>query len=208
MLVTQPERTPELPELIPNDDDDGDRPSITEVNGTIARFEMAYNPNPTDRFFFGPTLAQRVPSLVFLFVAVVMGASVLIASNAPQSSGMYHWAMDGAKRPLAIFIFTIAIVYFFQTSLRGVVVTRDAIEARYLLAFGFPRVAKWSWAQVDRLVMDDEDVLLELWDGTYERLPRVKENKKLIELLHRVALARGRQITRVPAETGKHVKRR
>ncbi len=207
MLVTQPERTPELPPLVP-EEDDGDRPSITEVNGTIARFEMAYNPNPTDRFFFGPTWAQRIPALVFLTCATAMGVAVLVASNAPASSSMYHWAMDGAKRPLALFIFTIAIVYFLQTSLRGVVVTRDAIEARYLLAFGFPRVAKWTWAQVDRLVMDDEDVLLELWDGSYERLPRVKDNKKLVELLHRIALARGRQITRLPSETGKHVKRR
>jgi hypothetical protein len=206
MLVTQPERTPELPALI--QEEDGDRPSITEVNGTVARFEMAYNPNPTDRFFFGPTLAQRVPAIIFLMFSALLGIVVLVASNAAQGSAMYHWAMDGAKRPLAMFIFTIAIVYFLQTSLRGVVVTRDAIEARYLLAFGFPRVAKWSWAQVDRLVMDDEDVLLELWDGRYERLPRVKDNAKLIDLLHRVALARGRQITRLPAQTGKHVKRR
>ena len=62
--------------------DDGDRPSITEVNGSVARFEMAYNPNPDDRFVFGPPLWQRLPSLLFVGFAGALGvAATFIAYN-------------------------------------------------------------------------------------------------------------------------------
>lgn len=63
---------------------------------------------------------------------------------------------------------------------------------------GVPRIRKWTWSQIDRLVVDDEDVMLELWDGSYEKLPKVREGKKLAELLERVAAGRGRPVTRLP----------
>ena len=81
--------------------------------------------------------------------------------------------------------------------------TADAIEARFLLA-GFPKVKRWTWAQIDRLVVDDEDVMLELWDGTYERLPKVRDGKKLADLLARIATARGRGVTRLDGRRHEH----
>jgi hypothetical protein len=36
-----------------------------------------------------------------------------------------------------------------------------------------------------------------MWDGTYERLPAVAEAEKMVDLLERVALGRGRQVTRL-----------
>ena len=43
--------------------DEGDRISVTDVNGSIARFEMSYSP-PGDypRAKFGPPWRSRIPS--------------------------------------------------------------------------------------------------------------------------------------------------
>jgi hypothetical protein len=65
-------------------------------------------------------------------------------------------------------------------------------------------VKRWTWAQIDRLVVDEGDVMLELWDGTYERLPKVHEAKKLADLLAGIATARGRAVTRLEHVAGKH----
>jgi hypothetical protein len=83
-----------------------------------------------------------------------------------------------------------------RDALSGVVVTRDALEMR-CVTMTVPRVKRYRWAQIDRLVVDDEDVMLELWNGTYERLPRVRDGKGLASLLERVAAARGRPVTRL-----------
>src|SRR4051794_24015131 len=85
MVVTRPEEqhrpANDLPSMI--DAGDGDRPSITETNGTVARFEMAYNPNPGERFAFGPPWWQRVPSLVFLAFAIAL---VIVALTRPVAA--------------------------------------------------------------------------------------------------------------------------
>ena len=76
--MAEEQSQPKLPGMIETADD-GDRPSITEVNGTVARFEMAYNPNPDDRFVFGPPVWQRLPSLLFLgFAATLAVATMLV----------------------------------------------------------------------------------------------------------------------------------
>jgi hypothetical protein len=201
MLLSQPRQASELPTLV-DQADDGDRPSITEVNGTVARFEMAYNPNPRERFVFGPPLWQRLPSLIFLGFSIAVGCVVLGASfGASSNSVMFRWVTDrpGAM-PLSLIIFLCALATVVRAGLRGVIITREGVEARYLLAMGVPRIRKWSWVQIDRLVVDDEGVLLELWDGTYERLPEVKDTKEMASLLERVALGRGRQVTRLPGK--------
>ena len=62
---------------------------------------------------------------------------------------------------------------------------------------GFPRVRKYRWAQIDRIVLDKEAVMFELWNGTYERLPKVRDGAKMVSLLESVAVARGRHVTRL-----------
>jgi hypothetical protein len=196
MLLSQqprPEPAP-LPALL--DADDGDRPSITEVNGTVARFEMAYNPNPNERFAFGPPIWQRLPSLLFLGFAAVLGAAALVAHNGSTQTPLFRFIVTENRTPLVIVIVLAAIATFIRSGLRGVVVTRDGVETR-TLAMGFPRVKKFRWAQIDRVVLDKQDVLFELWNGTYERLPRVREGEKMVDLLERVAIGRGRQVTRL-----------
>ena len=206
--MTQP-RTPSptpAPHVAPDviaDVDDGDRPSITEVNGTVAKFEMAFDPEKSDRFAFGVPIVTRIPGYAFLAFAAVIALTVLAAYNGSSNSRLYIWVVEGDRNrvfgsgPLAFIIVFAALGNVLKTALRGVIVTRDAIEARFLIA-GFPKVKRWTWAQIDRLVVDDEDVMLELWDGTYERLPKVRDGKKLADLLAGIATARGRAVTRLP----------
>ena len=195
------ESKPELPSMF--ETSDGDRPSITDAGGTVAHFEMAYSPEKSDRFRFGPPLSQRAGSLVFLTFAVVVFLAVAVAYAGYGPQSLTIWVVEGDKNrpigslPLAGFILLSAIGTLIRAGMRGVIVTADGIEARYLLPMGVPRIRKWSWAQIDRLLLDDDDVMLELWNGVYERLPKVREGEKLAQLLGRIATARGRQVTRL-----------
>jgi hypothetical protein len=176
--------------------DDGDRPSITEVNGTIARFDMAYNPNPHERFVFGPPIWQRLPSLLFLGFAAALAFAALLAHNGSSNTALYRFIVAENRTPLVYVIVLAAVATFIRAGLRGVIVTRDGVETR-TLSLGFPRVKRFRWAQIDRVVLDKDEVLFELWNGSYERLPKVREGDKMVDLLERVALGRGRQVTRL-----------
>jgi hypothetical protein len=208
MVVTQPQ-TPqsgdpslrlELPDVV--DSSDGDRPSITEVNGTVAKFEMAYSPDKADRFAFGPPVIQRLPSLVFLGFALFVAAMVFTAYHGSSNTSLYRWVVEGDRGrplgsgPLAFIIVLCALATVVRAALRGVVVTADAVEARYLVA-GIPKVKRWRWAQIDRVLISEREVMFELWNGSYERLPPVREAKKMADLLAGIATSRGRQVTRL-----------
>jgi len=211
MLVTQPQTPsspPPLPDVIESSDD-GDRPSITEVNGSVAKFEMAYNAAKSDRFAFGVPTLSRIPGYAFLAFAAVVGLLVLTAYNGSSNTSLYRWVVEGDRNrvfgsgPLAFIILFAAVGNVIKTALQGVIVTADAVEIRALYA-GFPKVKRWTWAQIDRLVVDDDSVMLELWNGEYERLPKVKDGKKLADLLAGIATARGRAVTRLAHDPKKH----
>jgi hypothetical protein len=205
MFVTQPQQAPEPSSLV-DASEESDRPSITEVNGTIAKFEMAYSPDKADRFAFGPPLWTRLPGYAFVAFAACIALTVFAAYHGSSNSRLYIWVVEGDRNrvigsaPLAFIIAFTAIGNMIKTSLRGVIVTAEGIEARMIHATGFPSVKRWTWAQIDRVVLDDGDVMLELWNGTYERLPRVREGKKLADLLASIATARGRGVTRLAPE--------
>lgn len=201
MVVSTQRKPPaqELPGLVETTDD-GDRPSITDVNGTVARFEMAFDPREGERFAFGPPMWQRMPSFLFLGFALTLGLTVVAATHAPSNSALFRWVADRpATPPLAFVIVLCAVGTFIRTLLRGVIVTKDGIETRDLVA-GFPRVRTYRWSQIDRLVIDEDAVLLELWDGSYERLPKVRNGDELADLLVRVALAKKRDVTRLDSK--------
>ena len=81
--------------------------------------------------------------------------------------------------------------------MRGVIVKREGLEARYILALGFPRIRRWTWAQIHRVVIDDDQAMLELWDASYARLPEVADTKAMTALLEQVAIMRSIQVTRL-----------
>jgi hypothetical protein len=188
---------PKLTGLV-DSSDDGDRSSITDVNGTVARFEMAYNPNPRERLTFGPPLWQRLPSLLFLGFGVAIAFATLLAHTTGASTSLYRFIVLENRTPLAIVIVVAAIATFIRSGMVGVIVTLEGVETR-TLSLGMPRVRKYRWAQIDRIVLDEESVLFELWNGTYERLPKVRDGKNLVDLLERIAVGRGRHVTRLKA---------
>ena len=197
MLAMQPSAPngPNLPELV----DDGDRPSITEVNGTVARFEMAFDPGERDVFKFGPPLMERMPALIFLGFTGTLAVTMFVAEHASSNSSLFAWAATHPNAlPAALVAMLCALGVVVRDMLTGVIVTRDALEMRSVY-MTVPRVKRYRWAQIDRLVVDDEAVMLELWNGTYEKLPRVRDGKGMAQLLERIATARGRAVTRLNA---------
>jgi len=196
----------ELPELA-DDSANGERVSVTDAHGTIAHFEMAYSPVEGDKFSFGPPLYQRLPSFLFLAFAIAMVVFVFVVEAGPSTSRFYAWIVEGDRgRPmraqtLSFIVLASALGTIVRAQMRGVVVRADGVEARYLLAMGLPRVRRWAWSQIERIVLDDSQVMFELWNGQYERLPRVGDPAKLGILLERIASARRIRVTRLPTRT-------
>jgi hypothetical protein len=189
------------------DDGDGDRSSITDVNGTVARFDMAYTPAIGERIFFGPPTSAKIPGFVFLAFALVLVLLEVLAYSGSSNSRLYVWLIEGDRgRPLpsavlAAIVFVSALGTVVRAHLRGVVVRAEGLEARYLIALAFPRVRTWAWAQVHRVVVDERTVMLELWDGSYEKLPPVADQAKMQTTLTAVCAGRKIPVTRLGAAT-------
>jgi hypothetical protein len=189
-------------------DDDGDRVSVTDVNGTIARFEMTYSPPAAGRLKFGPPFATRIPSAIYLASALVLGALVLYAYTAASSNSLlFVWVVEKDRgRPLSANVLTAIVVVsavatVLRTHMRGVLVSDDWVEARYLLAFGIPRSRRWAWTQVLRVVLDGTRVAFELWDGSFERLPQVAKGRELVDVVLQHAQRKRIDVTVLDAAT-------
>ena len=200
-----PERTTSAPDgVLPATR--GELESITDVHGTVAHFEMAYEAPSAERRAFGPPLRERWPSLVFLAFALALGAVTLHAYTSGSGSSLARWIVDGDRnRPmtaggLALLVLVSALGTVARAQLRGVVVHGDGLEARYLLPFGVPRVRRWVWSQLHRLIVSGDAIALELWDGSYEKLPAVARHQDLANLLK--AAAAYRKITVTTLERG------
>src|SRR5688500_16382800 len=131
-VSTQP-NTPASP--VTPDVDEGDRPSVTDVNGTVARFEMAFDPREGERFTFGPPLWQRMPSFLFLGFALTIALMTAAATHAPSNSAMFRWVSERPMtQPASIIVLICAVGTVLRTFLRGVIVTKEGIETRDLIA--------------------------------------------------------------------------
>jgi hypothetical protein len=199
-LPANPE-APDLPDV--GAEEDGERVSVTDVNGTVARFEMAYSPPEGEKTKFGPPLAQRLPSLLFVGFALAMVAIVFVVQSGPSGSYLFRFMVVGDRgRPiraetLSFIILACSLGTVLRAQMRGVILRSDGLEARYLLAAGIPKIRRWAWTQLERVVLDDEQVMVELWNGQYERLPSVAEPGKMSELLERICAARKIRVTRL-----------
>ncbi|MDP9037547.1 MAG: hypothetical protein M3O50_22350, partial [Myxococcota bacterium] len=130
------------------------------------------------------------PSALYLAVALLMAGAVAYAyALATSSSPLFVWIVEGDRRRpisaqiLAVIVLVSAIGTVLRTHMRGVLVSDDWIEARYLLPLGIPRAKRWGWAQVLRVVVDGNRIGLELWDGSFERLPEVAKEADLFRLM-------------------------
>lgn len=145
---------------------------------------------------FGPTLAQRLPSLAYLFVALAGGSVVLAGERSPIGSELFHFVVEQdafrmvGLRGCAALILASAVAAVIRAGMRGVRVFGDGVELRDLVAFGWPRVRRYRWAQIDRIVLDRACIALDLWDGSRASLPEVSGRVELSLMLERVGYAR------------------
>jgi hypothetical protein len=178
-------------------DDDGERISITDVNGTVARFDMSYEPpSAGQKLKFGPPRRARIPSALYLLASAVFGIVTAFAYNAPSNSKLFVWAVEGDRmRPLSVSVIAVvllvsSIATVIRTHMRGVIVTDDWIEARYL-QMTIPKAKRWGWPQVTRIVLDGDRVGFETYDGSFERLPEVADGKAMVDvMMHHAARLR------------------
>lgn len=206
-------RNRDLPDLI-DEPNDGDRPSVTETGGSVARFDMSYSPpQGGEKVKFPAPLRARLPSLVYLAFALTIAGAVFGAYwFLGSGSWLFRFVVEGDRgRPvgsqvLAAIVLASAVGTVVRAQMRGVVVSADWIEARYLLALGIPKARKWGWPQVHRVVLDEAPraaggeptvtaIGLEMYDGSFERLPDVSEPKKLRDHLLYYATKRRIEVT-------------
>jgi len=201
-MMTDAQPTNE-PDVLPALADEGDRPSITEVNGTVARFEMAYPTELHERYAFGPTWLARVPSILWFLFSLGVTTIVVLAHHMSTSSSLTAWVLERDRNGippsvLAFIVLASGIATLVRSHMRGVIVQRDGLEARYVLPMGLPRVRRWAWAQIHRMIVDPRTgVILELWTGQYEKLPVVARTAELSVVLERKGLEHGITVTRL-----------
>jgi hypothetical protein len=202
MTQAQQQPGPEGPDALPSLDDEGDRPSITEVNGTVARFEMAYQPEAPFRQAFGAPLLQHVPAIVWFVFTLVLTGVVVAAHHMSSNSTLYAWIVERDRggipaAALAFVVLASGIATLARSYMRGVIVHAGGLEARYILPLGMPRVRKWAWAQIHRMVLSDDGVMLELWTNEYEKLPPVGKPGDLGALLEHMGAMHGIIVTKL-----------
>ena len=158
---------------------------------------MAYNPNPTRPLRVRTTpVWQRLPSLLFVGFAAVIGLAALMAHHGSSNTALYRFIVIENRTPLVFIIVAAAIATFVRSGLRGVIVTSDGVETRIALARLSSREEVPLGADRSHRARRGGR-LFELWNGTYERLPKVRDSEKMADLLERVASGRGRQVTRL-----------
>jgi hypothetical protein len=163
---------------------------------------MTYRPTETS---FGPPLRLRIPSILYAVVAVAAVVVVLIAEASPSTSWLYVNVVERgvrgimSARTFAACLVVGAVASLFRASMRGVRVRSDGVEYRDVVSLGIPRIKRFKWAQIDRVILDSpRSVALDLWDGTRAILPEVSDRSSLSATLEKVAHARA-----IPVRGGK-----
>jgi len=156
-------------------------------------FDMTYRPTESS---FGPPFAARIPSLLYLAVALFGVAAVIVAEHSSSNSWLYVNLVERGVRGLisarvcAGLLLMGAISSFLRTNMRGVRVRGDGVDYRDS-SLGWPRARRFKWAQIDRIVLDlPSHIALDLWDGSRSFLPAVDDRAALSMVLEKVGHAR------------------
>jgi hypothetical protein len=151
---------------------------------------------PKRRMAFGPPLRAWLLPAIYAVLAVCFVAVVLYAWSVPSGSWLFRYVVEGdahrwlGARTLAALVLLGAIAVLARTSMRGVVIHADGIEARYVVSLGWPKVESYSWMQIDRIAFDAGQVSLQLWDGSRQLLPPVRNVAGLAQALEHIGAAR------------------
>lgn len=168
---------------------------------------MTYRPR--ESVYAVPWL-ERIPSLVYLAVAVLTVALVIIGEHSAPGSWLFNYVVvqDRSRllgsRPFAVILTVGAVASVLRGSMRGVRVFGEGVEAREITGMFVPRVRRYRWPQMARIVLDQPRIAVELWDGQRAVLPDVRDREGLVATLERVAAARdipvqgGRGLDEIP----------
>jgi hypothetical protein len=133
---------------------------------------------------------------LYLVGAIALVAFVAIGTMSDTGSWLFRYVVEAdaqrilGARPLAAIMMVSALAAVTRVRMRGVVVHPEGVEARDTYVAGWPRVRKYAWPQIDRILLDKPTIALELWDGRCEMLPAVSAREELAVMLERLALAR------------------
>lgn len=152
---------------------------------------MTYRPREE---VFGPPLLQRLPSFLHAALGAAVVLTVVLVERGPHSGQLYEYMFMRQHiidaRTLSIIVAVSSVASLLRTSMRGVKVRNDSVEFRDVVSSVWPRVRRYRWAQIDRINIESRTIVLELWDGTHQALPRVSDHEGLARVLERLALAR------------------
>lgn len=152
---------------------------------------MTYRPAES---MFGPPFSARIPSMLYLGVALVV--VLLVASAETGQSAVLHAYLIQRPHPIEARTFAALLVLgalasLLKANMRGVRIRGDAVEYRDVAPLGWPKVRRYKWAQIDRIVFEGErSIALDLWDGTRAFLPLVSDPRALSSVLETIAAAR------------------
>ncbi len=162
---------------------------------------------PVGAISYGPPLRERLPSLLYLAFALSIAALIVVGQNASSGSALFQYVVEGDRHRIlpasacGILLVASALAAVIRTTMRGVIVHPDGIEMRELLTFGWPRVRRVHWSQIDRVTLKASKeaqpkpesamgIVLDLWNGERTWLPEVANALELALTLEKVALAR------------------
>ena len=157
-------------------------------------FDMTYRPPAAA---YGPPWPARVPSMLYLGLALTAAALVVLGHAMGPGSWLHWYVVERdpdrfiSSRVLALFIVVSGVSAVVRASMRGVRLMPEGVLCREVLSFGWPKVRRFRWAQIDRIILDQpKTIALDLWDGTRTFLPPVGDRAGLASALERVAAAR------------------
>jgi hypothetical protein len=155
---------------------------------------MTYRPQES---VFGPPLAARIPSMAYLAAALGIGLLVLIGEQSATGSWAFHYVVeeDAARvmgiRTFALILFVSSLATVIRAGMRGVRIYPDGVEAREILSFIVPKMRRYRWPQIERIILDGAShIAFDLWDGSRAYLPKVSDRSGLEAALQHVAAAR------------------
>lgn len=171
-----------------------ERDGVAERPSRPPGFDMTYRP---EEIAFGPPLRARIPSLLYLALAIGVGALVLIGENSGVNSSLFRFVVEDDPRrvlgirTLAVVLFVGSLASIARAGMRGIRIYADGVETRDVEYLIVPRVRRHRWAQIERMVLDlKTTVALDLWDGSRAFLPPVSDHQRLVSTLEHVAAAR------------------
>ena len=157
-------------------------------------FDMTYRPTET---VFGPPFVVKIPSFIYLACALAVVTVVMLAEASPAGSWLYVNVTErGIRGPIsartvAILLMIGGVASVIRSNMRGVRIRGDGLEYRDVLAFGFPKLRRFKWAQIDGIILDGpRTIALDLWDGSRQFLPEVGDRLGLSAVLEKVGHAR------------------